>query len=506
MYRIAALCLTLACALPAWADDDAEAHAKVVAPFVDERTFAVASVDLMRVDVAGLVARITELGKFRPAALQTQKAEAQRILTGLTRAGARQVYVIFSLSDLPQEPPVFVVPLAGGADVQTLKGVVQRLGFGLETVQIGQALVGGSKKTLDRVRSLTPVPLPGLAQAFAATGNTALQLVVVPTADIRRGISEMIPTLPKELGGGSTKALWQGLHWVAIGLELPPKLMLREVIQCRDPASARSLHDLIVQAYAALAKDKDFQTNVPGLAQMIGRLTPKIEGDRLTLNLEEKELVAVLQPMLVQARDAADRIQSSNQLKQIGLAFHNYHDTYRAFPAWASYDRQNKPLLSWRVHLLPYLEQGALYKEFHLDEPWDSEHNKKLIARMPKIYAGEDAALAAAGKTTYLAPLGDQTMFPIGPKGLKISDVTDGTSNTIFIVQSKDENPVIWTKPDDLKVDPKQPAARLADHNGRGYLALFVDGSVHMLPANTMTVPNLWALFTRNGGEVVRID
>src|SRR5262249_2456674 len=154
------------------------------------------------------------------------------------------------------------------------------------------------------------------------------------------------------------------------------------------------------------------QTNVPGLAQLIGRLTPKVEADRLTLTLEEKELVAVLQPMLVQARDAADRMQSTNKLKQIGLALHNYHDTHRGFPAWASHDKQNKPLLSWRVHLLPYLEQNALYKEFHLNEPWDSEHNKKLIARMPKIFAGEDATLAAAGKTAYLAPLGEQTMFP----------------------------------------------------------------------------------------------
>src|SRR5579871_569227 len=150
MYRIAVLCLTLACGLPALAAaQDAEANAKAVAPFLDERTVAVASLDLTRVDVAAIVARLIELGKYKPEALQTQKTEGQRVLTGLTKAGAKKVFVIFSLSDLPQQPPIIVLPLGPGADVQALKGVIQRLGPGLEAVQIGQAVVGGSKPTLD---------------------------------------------------------------------------------------------------------------------------------------------------------------------------------------------------------------------------------------------------------------------------------------------------------------------------------------------------------------------
>ena len=66
---------------------------------------------------------------------------------------------------------------------------------------------------------------------------------------------------------------------------------------------------------------------------------------------------------------------------------HNYHDTYGTFPPAATTDGADKPLLSWRVAILPFLEQQPLYEQFHLDEPWDSPHNKTLIEQMPQVYA-----------------------------------------------------------------------------------------------------------------------
>ena len=88
----------------------------------------------------------------------------------------------------------------------------------------------------------------------------------------------------------------------------------------------------------------------------------------------------------------AARSQCINNLKQIGLAMHNYHAMHKTFPPAYTVDKAGKPLLSWRVLILPYLEQDALYKEFHLDEPWDSEHNRALIDRMPATYRCPDAA------------------------------------------------------------------------------------------------------------------
>lgn len=211
---------------------------------------------------------------------------------------------------------------------------------------------------------------------------------------------------------------------------------------------------------------------------------------------------ALLLPAVQQAREAARRSQAKNNLKQLGLAMHNYHDVNRAFPPAANVDKDGKKLLSWRVHVLPYVDQAALYQQFHLDEPWDSEHNKKLIAQIPPVYVQPTHAdLAKDGKTVYLVPTGEGTAFE-GKEGHRIADFTDGTSNTILMVEAHRDAAVIWTKPDDLVVDFKNPLKNLKSALVGGFHVLLCDGSVRFVSDN-IDVATLKALFTRGGGEVV---
>ena len=122
--------------------------------------------------------------------------------------------------------------------------------------------------------------------------------------------------------------------------------------------------------------------------------------------------VALMLPAVSSSRSAARRMQSSNQLKQIALAMHNYAQANRKFPPAYTSDKDGKPLLSWRVLILPFVEQDGLYKQFHLDEPWDSEHNKKLIANMPSTYKSPGSKVSGEGKTNYLTVRGKNTIFP----------------------------------------------------------------------------------------------
>jgi hypothetical protein len=214
--------------------------------------------------------------------------------------------------------------------------------------------------------------------------------------------------------------------------------------------------------------------------------------------------VALLLPAVQAAREAARRTESSNNLRQIGLGMLTFADTNNWLPAAAGCDKQGKPLLSWRVYILPFLDQQELYNSFHLDEPWDSEHNKALITRMPAVYRNPNLPAAAEGKTNYLAVVSDNGA--IRPKqGTAMTEITDGTSGTIMIVEANADRAVIWTKPDDLVPDEKNPAAGLFAMRPGVVLALFADG--HFQAIGIGTEPSaLKALFTRNGGERIPPD
>jgi hypothetical protein len=200
----------------------------------------------------------------------------------------------------------------------------------------------------------------------------------------------------------------------------------------------------------------------------------------------------------------AARISASKSgLRQIGLALHTYAGDHRdLFPGDVMSD-SGKSLLSWRVAILPYIEQTELYEAFKLDEPWDSPHNKRLLAEMPAIYASplSQVDLASDHKTVYLRPTGSGLAMD-SHKSVGL-EMPDGTSNTVIAVEANDSHAVPWTKPDDLPYDPKTPLAGLVGQLGDGFLALFADVSV--LKMSTGIAPKAWhAMLTRSGRE--RID
>jgi hypothetical protein len=221
--------------------------------------------------------------------------------------------------------------------------------------------------------------------------------------------------------------------------------------------------------------------------------------------------IGMLLPAMQSARRSAWRAQSVNNLKQLGLAMHNYHDVTKGFPPMANVDEDGKPLLSWRVHVLPFIEEQALYEEFHLDEPWDSDHNRKLIARMPAVLKAPNSR-AEPGKTVYLGNASKTGVFelpdenqrgkPKWPTGVRIQEIRDGTSNTIMVVEANDSSAVIWTKPSDFSPDEENPLAGLLGQHPEGFLACFCDGAVQVF-APTLDKKTLLGLFTKDGGEVV---
>lgn len=202
-----------------------------------------------------------------------------------------------------------------------------------------------------------------------------------------------------------------------------------------------------------------------------------------------------LSPMGTQAGAA---VQLKNNLKQFGLAMHNMHDVYNRFPDDDGLDDANKGNLSWRVYVLPYLEQANLYNQFHLDEPWDSDHNKSLIEKMPAVF--ETPGVNEKGKTSIHLFTGEGSPFA-GEEGPGMRNIVDGTSNTILTVIAGPDKAEFWTKPGGLDFDPEDPIKALGKID-KQFVAGFMDGSVHSLPAEIDPVV-LKNIITHAGGEVV---
>ncbi|AGA25102.1 DUF1559 domain-containing protein [Singulisphaera acidiphila] len=221
---------------------------------------------------------------------------------------------------------------------------------------------------------------------------------------------------------------------------------------------------------------------------------------QLNAGMETPILVALLLPAVQAAREAARRTQCTNNEKQLSIALHNYHSAHNTFPPPAILSRAGNPLLSWRVAILPFIGQQALYNEFHLDEPWDSAHNKTLIERMPTTYACPSRQSPAPGTTNYRVFTGKGTAFE-PPEGTAIASISDGPANTLGLVEAKEA--VIWTQPEDLPFTGDGAAAlELAGSNHPGgFNAMFLDGSIRFLK-DSITADVFKSLLTRNGGEI----
>jgi hypothetical protein len=210
-----------------------------------------------------------------------------------------------------------------------------------------------------------------------------------------------------------------------------------------------------------------------------------------------------------EAREAARRSQCSGYCCQILVALHNYHDTYGMFPPAYIADATGKPMHSWRMLILPYLNGQDLYQQYRFHEPWNSDHNVQIAGqlkpnwfRCPSCPSGVDPRI-----TNYVVITGTGTAFP-GATSAKLDDFADGTDNTILFAETSTSN-ILWTEPADLVVDqmsfaindPKRPS--ISSAHSRGPAVVLANGCRTYRPNKSTDPETLRALTTIAGQEPV---
>jgi hypothetical protein len=343
---------------------------------------------------------------------------------------------------------------------------------------------------------LRRAPRGSLGDALARAGSRHTAVACVSVADVVRALPEKLPLelhpfLPLLKAEAATATLD-----VADTTRLNIRLQFASAEAARKAAPrAQTLitlgGELLAGVRKELARDAEEQRHLLALIdQAEAALKDTVvhtRGDRLEVDGAVKTQ-AVLAPALAEVaariRGVGARTQSLNNLRQMALAFHNYHATFTTFPPAALCDAAGKPLLSWRVAILPFVEEQELYKQFKLDEPWDSEHNKKLLDKMPKIYALPGARIKEPGRTVYQLFVGKDALFEGGKKP-RITDVLDGTSNTLLIVEAAE--PVPWTKPADIPLGARDPRSQVGGWFGDIVNVALCDGSVRTIHRKKMS-------------------
>lgn len=367
----------------------------------------------------------------------------------------------------------------------------------------------------------------GLPRIIRRIGDQQDVMVIVSVEGLRpliTGLLNRTPPrgVPVEMIN-HLRSLANTAQFAALRLQIDDSERLQLILSSSDDAGAESLERetiALIQAgrdfiaAQAIADLKDDTHTGQAMSRYIQRistaisetLTPQRTGRRVVLEVKNIHnagvigtLTGLLLPAVQAARESARRMQSMNNLKQLGLAMHNFASAYKAFPATAEALGDGEELLSWRVAVLPFVGESELYRRFHLDEPWNSEHNKALLQEMPAVYQ-HPGKVTQPGYTVYQAPVGEATLLRARER-TRIRDITDGLSNTIMLIETTSEFAVPWTAPEDHPIDTEQLTKDGLFFKGITQ-ATFGDGSVRVL-AEAIDLTVLKALLTRAGAETV---
>lgn len=484
-----------------------------IGPRLDNQTVGVLRVDLARIQSSKILSEARELlgADARHLNLVNRQVFAMDQWLDLFRkAGASEIFCLWTADGEVDKPLIVARPTAGGDAKQLLAGLQTGLPGGLypqRAVVDGHVIAGEGAPWL-RLQQRGREPRTDFMEALADAGDAPLAFVIAFSPDIQRVVAETLDPVARSLTSNSARTMVENFRSFTATLKLAPQPAVHVVMKTGGPAAAKAMQPNVVRMVGMIPQKIELPNTESRHANLITKLSPAIVGDRLELRADANELksiAALLSPIWPTLQSRASRADTVHRHSRIGLALHMHHDENGFFPGRYTRDAKQTPLLSWRVHLLPFLDEALLYREFRLNEPWNSDHNKRLIAKMPSLYASAEqpAEELKQGLTRIVVPILENAPFS-GPEAVSMIQITDGTSFTIAFLDAPATATVVWTKPDDLLIDVKNPLQPYTAAGLRTMDVTMCDGSCRRFPTN-LAVQMVLNMLQMNDGRKVKL-
>ena len=509
--------------------------------FLKEETVLIVHVDLDKVDVAQtlqnnktLVENILQAFPAAPKDVQTLIPLAESGKKYLTQTlGIHEAYLVVNIQMIGMA--AVILPQTGSIKTETLRAAATLL-LPKDSLKIVNSrdnkfvlivpTVLEPDQWIDQIIPSASAARPDFVEAFKAVEDAPVKIVAALPEFVRKVVKETAPKLPEPFDKIDIVTSLSGLRWKAVGIEPETGTVSFTAAMTSELAAfnaqetwQKTLPVIIdnvptsfsISSIASVEKMEIKESIVKNKERIQVLLTLKADGKNLALRWEKpqfEELLTIAAPLIEEmALSEAERMRRQScslKIKQLVLAFHNHHDSLNRIPPPFTADANGKPLHSWRVLVLPFLDQDKLYKQIRLNEPWDSAHNRQFHDKMPPIFQCPMSTLGNPNRdTAYCMVVGNDMIGVPDGKGISYYKITDGTSNTILLVERK--TPVCWMEPTDVLQEHaylgvnKHEQGIGSEHEG-GVMVGFADGS-QCLMKETIDLKILKAVLTRAGGE-----
>ena len=484
----------------------AQTSAEKLLPLLDEQSFFIGRIQPGKIDIAKIMiplvqkkaiptAEAAALGFF----LNLQKSSIEKVIDEIWfSASAKDAATYFFPSIIIKTKPAAKtedllnllknMPLP--INIQTASGQVIRKGQN-SILPISYVIreekgfylleqVGAGKDTKKTKRT-------DIAQGFDAMGSMPFGAMLFPSKDNPLDLGKIFPSL-KNANGKDVEApgILNGLKLVTLGIYLDP-WRIQMVIQTEDKELANGVHKSILKSIQGIPDLVQAQVEEVGKDPVFKALAAVVKSvsimdDKVTIVITDFDPYFEIAARINEQNQAkAAAALSMNKVKNIATALLAYHKDNGKFPPAATLSKEGKPLLSWRVQILPYLGHNFLYKQFRQNEPWDSDHNKKFIRRIPPSFRESQENLDK-GTTPFQAPVGIATLFTPGGTGTNSIQIINELSNTIMLVKVPEDKTAIWTKPEDWEIDINLSAKDLLKGFTNAIVFACADGEVKAIP------------------------